>query len=88
MGDPSVPPLEVLAKNRNLSLLYKNLHQGVLSKKISTVGIELITDHHWFESLMLIQMCYVSRDERDHEWQMMFDYFREMAAKSKHHRKS
>ena len=25
--------------------------------KLPPVGIELTTDHHWFRSLMLIQLC-------------------------------
>ena len=26
-------------------------------KKLAPVGIELTTDHHWFRSLLLIQLC-------------------------------
>ena len=48
--------VEVLANNTNLTFLYK-IDIEALKMKLPPVGIELTNDHHWFRSLMLIQLC-------------------------------
>ena len=47
--------------NRNLSRMILlgglSVNLNHLKIKLPPVGIELATDHHWFTSLMLIQLC-------------------------------
>ena len=53
--------MEVFVNNTNLTFLTFLYKKKLVSKfqqkiKLPPVGIELTTDHHWFRSLMLIQL--------------------------------
>ena len=60
-GGGVIQVIEVFVNNINLTFLYKigiecfkKFQQKI---KLPPVGIELTTDHHWFRSLMLVQLC-------------------------------
>ena len=56
--DSRILPIKIFANNINFTFFQKLTLSGFDRQKLKLlpVGIELTTDHHWFTSLMLIQL--------------------------------